>query len=96
MKGILMCAAVAASLAVAGVANAAGEEDLAKSSGCLNCHAVDTKKMGPSFKDIAAKYKGKADAAAGIVANIKAAKGHPAVKASEADTATLVKWILAM
>ena len=46
------------------------QEALAKSSGCMNCHAMDTKKMGPSFKDIAAKYKGKADAEATIVANL--------------------------
>jgi cytochrome c len=94
MKKILMCAAVAAGLAAAGAASAS--EDLAKSSGCMTCHAVDTKKMGPSFKDIAAKYKGKADAQATLVANLRAGKGHPAVKSSEADTATLVKWILAM
>jgi cytochrome c len=94
MKKILMCAAVAAGLAAAVAASAS--EDLAKSSGCMTCHAVDTKKMGPSFKDIAAKYKGKADAQATLVANLRAGKGHPAVKSSEADTATLVKWILAM
>ena len=94
MKMMVMVAVVAAGLAATGVANAS--EDLAKSSGCLTCHAVDTKKMGPSFKDIAAKYKGKADAQATLVATLKSGKGHPAVKSSEADTATLVKWILAM
>lgn len=94
MKTMLLTLAVAAGLTMAGAANA--QEDLAKSSGCLTCHAVDAKKMGPSFKDIAAKYKGKADAQATIVANLKAGKGHPAVKASDADTASLVKWILAM
>jgi cytochrome c551/c552 len=52
--------------------------------------------MGPSFKDISAKYKGKAGAEATVVANLKAGKGHPAVKTSDADTATLVKWIFAM
>jgi cytochrome c len=94
MKSIVMVAVVAAGLAMAGAANA--QEDLAKSSGCLTCHAVDTKKMGPSFKDIAAKYKGKAGAEATLVANLKSGKGHPAVKSSEADTAKLVKWVLAM
>ncbi len=94
MKTMLLTLAVAAGLTMAGAANA--QEDLAKSGGCMTCHAVDTKKMGPSFKDIAAKYKGKADAQATIVANLKAAKGHPAVKTSDADTASLVKWILAM
>ena len=79
---------------MAGAASA--QEELAKSSGCLTCHAVDAKKMGPSFKDISAKYKGKADAQATLVAALKSGKGHPAVKSSEADTASLVKWILAM
>jgi cytochrome c len=94
MKMMVMAAVVAAGLAATGMASAS--EDLAKSSGCMTCHAMDTKKMGPSFKDIAAKYKGKADAQATLVANLKSGKGHPAVKSSEADTATLVKWILAM
>jgi cytochrome c len=94
MKSIVMVALVAAGVAVSGAANA--QEALAKSSGCMTCHDIATKKMGPAFKDIAAKYKGKADAEATLVANLKAAKGHPAVKSSEADTVSLVKWVLAM
>lgn len=35
---------------------------LAKQSNCTKCHSVDKKKDGPSFKETAAKYKGKADA----------------------------------
>jgi len=86
---------VSAALVVApGAANA--QEALAKSSGCLTCHAVDAKKMGPSFKEIAAKYKGKADAAATIEAKLASAKGHPAVKTSADDNKALVKWILSM
>ncbi|HEY3180820.1 MAG TPA: c-type cytochrome [Casimicrobiaceae bacterium] len=72
------------------------QEDLAKSNGCLNCHAADTKKVGPSFKEVAAKYKGKADAEATLVAKLKEGKGHPATKGSEADTKSLVKWVLSM
>ena len=93
MKLIVIAVVAAAAVASSGMANA--QEALAKSSGCMNCHAMDTKKMGPSFKDIAAKYKGKADAEAGIVANIAAAKGHPAVKVSGDDLKSLVKWALA-
>jgi len=94
MKSIVLAAAVAVALAGAsGVANA--QEALAKSSGCLNCHAVDTKKMGPAFKEVAAKYKGKADAEATLVAKLSEAKGHPAVKASPDDIKSLVKWVLA-
>jgi cytochrome c len=94
MKLIALTAAVLIGWAAASVANA--QEALAKSSGCLNCHAVDTKKMGPSFKDVAAKYKGKADAASTIEAKLSSGKGHPAVKASADDVKSLVTWILSM
>ena len=41
----------------------------------MNCHDVATKKIGPSFKDIAAKYKGKADAEATLVTKLETACG---------------------
>jgi len=94
MKLIAMTLAASITLAAAGAASA--QEALAKSSGCLNCHAVDTKKMGPAFKDVAAKYKGKADAEATLTAKVSGGKGHPAVKASPDDVASLVKWILSL
>ena len=94
MKSIVIVALAAVGVMFAGAASA--QEDLAKSSGCMTCHATDTKKMGPSFKDISAKYKGKAGADATLVTALTTAKGHPAVKASEADVKSLVKWILAM
>ncbi len=94
MKGIVLAAIASIALAGAGAANA--QEALAKSSGCLNCHAVDTKKTGPAFKDIAAKYKGKADAEAMLVDKLTKHAGHPAVKASPDDIKSLVKWVLAM
>ena len=62
MKTIVVAAAAAAGLLVAGMASAQDAAALAQKSGCMNCHAVDTKKMGPSFKDAAAKLKGKSDA----------------------------------
>lgn len=97
MKSILLTSLIiAATLGLAAAGPAAAQEALAKSAGCLNCHAVDTKKMGPAFKDIAAKYKGKADAEATITAKLAAGKEHPAIKASSDDVKSLVKWILAM
>ena len=69
---------------------------LAKSSGCLNCHAVDaTKKAGPGFKTVAEKYKGQADAQATIVGKISEGKGHPASKVSKDDLTKIVAWVLA-
>lgn len=91
----LVISLAAASMAMLAADGAIASEALAKSSGCLNCHAVDTKKVGPSFKEVAAKYKGKADAEASLVAKLSAGKDHPAVKASPDDVKTLVKWVLA-
>ena len=42
----------------------ASAEALARKSGCLKCHGIDKKKDGPALKEIAIKYKGKADAVA--------------------------------
>ena len=94
MKANVLILTACAALMAPAAANAL--EALAQSAGCLNCHAADTKKVGPSFKDVAAKYKGKADAEATLVAKLKDGKGHPAVKASEADIKGVVKWVLAM
>ena len=94
MRSIVFAVAVSAALTFA--ANANASEALAKSSGCLNCHNVDaSKKVGPGFKDIAAKNKGNAEAEAKMVAALTSGKGHPAVKVSEADAKTLVKYVLA-
>ena len=88
MKSFVIAAVVAAGLAFAGTASA--QEALAKSSGCLNCHDVDTKKIGPAFKDVAAKYKGKADAETMLVTKISTSgKGHPEVKAMGDDVKSL-------
>ena len=92
MKAFVMVAVAAASMACAGVAGA--QEALAKSSGCLNCHAVDTKKIGPAFKEVAAKYKGKADAEATLVTKLETKAGHPEVKAKGDDLKSLIKWVL--
>jgi cytochrome c len=93
MKLIVFAAALAAGLVAAGTASAT--EALAKSSGCLTCHAVDKKKVGPPFKETAAKYKGKADAQATLVKALGDAKSHPEVKAKGDDLAAIVKWVLA-
>jgi cytochrome c len=62
MKTMLTIAAAGLAFAFTGAAHAQGAQDLMKSNGCMNCHDVSAKKVGPSFKDIAAKFKGKADA----------------------------------
>src|SRR3569832_1099858 len=59
-------------LSTAVVSNAtAAEPELAKKSGCLACHAEGRKVIGPSFKDVAVKYKGHAGAKATLVEMVK-------------------------
>jgi cytochrome c len=79
----------AAGLLMSGTAQASTE--LADKAGCTKCHAMDAKKMGSSFKDLAKKHKDSADA--DLVAKITAGKGHPKSAASEADVIAVVKWI---
>jgi cytochrome c len=91
-KTIVIVAAAAIGFSVAGLGMAS--EELAKKDGCTACHDVAKKKVGPSFKDIAAKYKGKDDAEGKLVAELGEGKKHPKVAASEEDRKTLVKWVL--
>ncbi len=102
MRAIAIVAVLAAGIVVTSNAYAAGEEELAQKAGCATCHAMDTKKKGPSYKDIAAKYKGKADAEKTLVTTLNEGKTfddgkkHPKSKGTPEDNAALVKWILAM
>ena len=91
MKTVLVVLLTAAT-AAAGTAYAQSGADVVKAKGCLNCHAADQKKVGPSFKDIAAKNK--ADAAGGLVAKLKDGKGHPKVAATDAELKAAVDYVL--
>lgn len=69
-------------------------QDVLKDKGCIKCHEVDKKKVGPSLKDIAAKHKGAKDAQATLVAKLKEGKGHPKVQASDDELNAAVKATL--
>jgi cytochrome c len=90
MKRIMIAAAVGLALAAAG--NAQASEELAKSSGCMTCHNVTGKKMGPGLKDVGSKYKDPAEQAK-LVEKLASAKGHPAVKAKQEDLQKIVAWL---
>jgi cytochrome c len=87
---LIQCAVLAASALAAGAVFAQSGADVVKAKGCLGCHDVDKKKMGPSFKDIAAK---KGDEAA-LVAKLKDGKGHPKIAASDAELKAAVGYVL--
>ncbi len=61
LAGVLAAFAAAAA---AQPADAGAAEALMKKSGCFKCHSVSAKKEGPPYKEVAAKFKGKADAEA--------------------------------
>lgn len=95
MKLTVLVVAAVAALAVGGMANAQSGAELAKSKNCMGCHDLDKKKVGPAFKDVAAKYKDNKDAEAKIVGELKDGKGHPVkVAASDAELKTLVQYVL--
>jgi cytochrome c len=95
-------------LAVAGTGVSAQDtgaaEALLKKSGCLKCHAVSAKKEGPPFKETAAKYKGKPDAAAALAKHLTTnpkikvdgkEELHDSLKTkNEADVKNVVQYIL--
>lgn len=93
MKAAL-CTLAAAGVLAAGSAYAQSGTDLSKSKACLNCHDVDKKKIGPSYKDVATKYKGNAHAVDQLADKVKEGKGHPKVAASEADLKAAVRHVL--
>ena len=102
MKFLLAIIATAAVL-LAGQASAS--EALAQKSGCLACHGVDKKVLGPAFKDVGAKYKGDKGAEAKLVAKVKAGGSgvwgpmpmpamSPQVK--DEDIKSIVHWVLSL
>ena len=68
---------------------------LAQSKGCMACHDVSQAKVGPSFSDIAAKYKGQAGAAAKLADELKTGTGHNKASATDAELQQLVAYVLA-
>ncbi len=101
MKALLVTVAAVGSLMMAMTASA--DQALAQKSGCLACHSIDKKVLGPAFKDVAAKYKGDKTAEAKLSAKVKAGGSGvwgpmpmPAnTQVKDEDIKTIVKWVLA-
>ena len=93
MRSLRFVVAVAGAIA-AGAVLAQSGADVVKAKGCLTCHTVDQKKVGPAYKDVAAKYKGDAKAGAMLAAKLKEGKGHPKVAASDAEIKAAVEYVL--
>lgn len=94
-------ALIALSAAIATPALAS--EELAKAKNCTTCHGMANKIVGPSYKDIVAKRAAEKGAEAALAAKIKnGSKGEwgavpmPPNNVSDAEAATLAKWVLSL
>ncbi len=100
--GRILAAVMAA--ACASQAGAADGPAMAKSNQCTVCHATESRQVGPSFKEIAAKYKDDAKAADKLSASIKGGSNGiwgavpmpPNGAVSDADAHALAAWILSL
>ena len=94
MRITLLVLAAAGTLA-AGAVQAQTGADVLKAKGCLGCHEMDKKKVGPAYKDVAAKYKGNKDAEGMLVGKLKEGTGHPKIAATDAELKAAVQHVLA-
>ena len=90
-------------VAAAGSAPAFADQALATAKNCMSCHALDKKLVGPSYKDVAAKYAGQKDAADKLA--VKLMKGSTGTwgpvpmpanpQVNDAEAKKLAAWVLA-
>ncbi len=101
-KHIFQITMLASALAMPALSGAS--EELARSKNCLACHQVEAKVVGPSFKEIAAKYQGDAAAVDTLAGKVKdggvGVWGQipmpPNPLVTEEEAKTLVEWVLSL
>lgn len=101
MKALIAITAAAGALFVQN-ALAADPAKLAQAKGCMACHSIDKKVVGPAYKDVAKKYAGQAGAADTLAAKIqKGGSGvwgtvpMPPNNVTPAEAKELATWVLA-
>jgi cytochrome c len=102
MRILLSLAGAAGLMAAAGAASA--DAELLRKHNCVACHSNERKMVGPSYKDIAAKYSGDSKAAATLAKRIRDGgvgvwgqmpmPPHPQL--SDAEALTLARYVLAI
>ncbi len=98
-RGVLLVGVLAAAFSAS---PAAASEELAKKHACFACHTLDKKLVGPSYKEVAAKYRSDKAAAAKLAEKVKnGSQGvwgnvpmPPNTAVPDADVKALVSWIL--
>ncbi|MES9992048.1 MAG: c-type cytochrome [Candidatus Thiodiazotropha sp.] len=97
-------AAASAEASATAAAPAAGGDPLALAtqSGCMACHQIETKVVGPAYKEVAAKYKGDAAALDMLIGKVKGGgvgtwgqiPMPPNAHVSDENIRTIVSWVL--
>jgi cytochrome c len=95
--------AAAAAAAAPAAPKKVAPEEVPATYGCIACHAVDHKVVGPAFKDVAAKYRGQ-DVEAQLVEKVRSGGSGvwgdvpmiPNTAVPDEDLHAVVKWILAL
>ena len=96
-------AVCALALGLAAVSPAMASEEIIKKARCVACHAIDQKRVGPAYKEVAKKYAGQAGADKKLAETVvKGGKGNwgavpmPPNKVTPEEADKLVKWILSL
>ncbi len=98
------CLLAAGSASVAMAATEAEATGIAQKNGCLACHELDKKKVGPAWREVGKKYSGQADAEDKLLVKVK--KGGkdvwgpvpmpPNATVKDADIKTMVQFVLTL
>lgn len=102
---VVLCGLMAGSIAHAQL-DADAAQSLLKKSDCFKCHAIDKKKEGPPYKEVAKKYKGKADAQEKLFTHVTTSpkikidgneEEHKMIKSKDkAEITNAIQWILSL
>ena len=104
MKQLIVAATLAAIAYPAAAADQAAAMEIAKKNGCLACHALDKKMVGPAWQDVGKKYAGDVAAEDQLIVKVKkGTKGTwgpvpmpPNATVKDADIKVLVQYVLSL
>ena len=102
----IIVAAAVLPLSANAAPDAEAAQALLKKSDCFKCHAIDKKKDGPPYKEVAKKYKGKADAEDKLFKHVTTnpkikidgkEEEHRSIKSKDkAEITNAIQWILSL
>ena len=85
---------------------ARASEEIVKKARCVACHTVETKRVGPAYKDVAAKYRNDGSAPGKLFDKVRSGGSgnwgeipmlpHGADKISDDDLKAAIKWVLSL